>query len=115
MNKGSYIYSALRTPLGKFRGGLSSVPAPLLAAEVIPEALNKAGVAARNVQEVILGQVIQAGVGQAPARQAALHAGIPENVPATTVNKVCGSGMKAVMFAHDTLAAGSAWDMPSSL
>jgi acetyl-CoA C-acetyltransferase len=108
MNKGSYIYSALRTPLGKFRGGLSSVPAPLLAAEVIPEALNKAGVAARNVQEVILGQVIQAGVGQAPARQAALHAGIPENVPATTVNKVCGSGMKAVMMADQAIRLGHA-------
>jgi acetyl-CoA C-acetyltransferase len=100
------IASARRTPIGAFQGVLSAVTAPQLGAAAIRGALESAGVAGQDVQEVIMGCVLSAGLGQAPARQAALAAGIPAGVPATTVNKMCGSGMKAVMMAADQIRAG---------
>ncbi|MFN2604447.1 MAG: acetyl-CoA C-acetyltransferase [Gemmatimonadaceae bacterium] len=100
------IVSATRTPIGKFLGGLSSLSAPDLGAIVIREAVRRAGIEPDQVQEVIMGQVIQGGTGQAPARQAALKAGIPATVSAVTVNKVCGSGLKAVMLAAQSIKAG---------
>jgi len=102
------IVSAVRTPIGAFQGALSSLPAPKLGSIVIAEALKRAGVAATDVSEVIMGEVLSAGVGQAPARQAALGAGLPNSVPCTTVNKVCGSGLKAVMLARQAIACGDA-------
>src|SRR2546429_9770826 len=93
------ILSACRTPVGKYRGGLSALPAPRLGALVIREAVRRAGVEPAAVEEVIMGNVLQGGVGQAPARQAAIHAGLPGAVPAMTINKVCGPGVKAVMLA----------------
>jgi acetyl-CoA C-acetyltransferase len=99
----SYLIAAKRTPIGKFLGGLSAVPAPQLAAHAIRAALAEAHVAPDEVEEVILGNVLSAGVGQAPARQAALTAGIPASVPAVTINKVCGSGLKAVMLADQAI------------
>lgn len=102
------IAAARRTPIGAFQGGLGPVPAPQLAATAIRAALADAGLAADEISEAIIGCVLPAGIGQAPARQAALAAGIPDAVGCTTVNKVCGSGMKAVMFGHDLLRAGSA-------
>ncbi len=104
----AYILSAVRTPVGKFLGGLADVPAVRLAAAVIPEALTRAGVTAAQVEEVIFGHVLQAGCGQNPARQAALFAGLPDTVPAVTVNKVCGSGLKAVMLGAQAIRAGDA-------
>jgi acetyl-CoA C-acetyltransferase len=104
----SYLIAAKRTPIGKLLGGLSNVPAPQLAAHAIRAALAEAHVDANEVEEVILGCVLQAGVGQAPARQAALAAGIPASVPAVTVNKVCGSGLKAVMLADQAIRLGEA-------
>jgi len=103
-----YILSAARTPIGKFGGGLSTVPATELGATAIREAVARAGIAPERVDEVFMGQVIQAGAGQAPARQAALKAGLPEGVGATTINKVCGSGMKAVMLGAAAIRAGDA-------
>src|SRR5437660_8910263 len=102
------ILGAARTPIGAFLGGLAPVPAPKLGAIAIKCALERAGVRADEVDEVFMGNVIQAGVGQAPARQAALGAGIPNSVPCTTVNKVCGSGLKSVMRAATQIAAGEA-------
>lgn len=102
------IISGCRTPIGSFRGSLSSVPAPKLGAIVIREALKRAGVAPDQVNEVIMGNVIQAGVGQAPARQAAIYAGLPVSVECMTVNKVCGSGLKAVMLAAQGIRLGDA-------
>jgi acetyl-CoA C-acetyltransferase len=102
------VVSALRTPLGAFQGALSSVAAPRLGAAAIRGALARIDGAADAVDEVFMGNVLPAGLGQAPARQAALGGGLPERVPCTTVSKVCGSGMKAVMLAHDAIAAGSA-------
>ena len=102
------IAGARRTPMGAFQGALSSLSAPLLGATAIGGALDQAGMKPDAVDEVFMGCVLPAGVGQAPARQAALGAGLPESVPCTTVSKVCGSGMKAVMLAHDAIAAGSA-------
>jgi len=102
------ILSSCRTPIGKFRGGLASLSAPDLGAIAVQAALKRAGVEPEAVQEVILGNVIAAGVGQAPARQAALKAGIPERVGALTINKVCGSGLKAVMLAAQAIRAGDA-------
>jgi acetyl-CoA C-acetyltransferase len=102
------IAAARRTPIGSFQGALSAVPTPELGAAAARAALADAGLEPGEVSEVILGCVLPAGVGQAPARQAALAAGIPESVGCTTLNKVCGSGMKAAMFAHDLLRAGSA-------
>ncbi|MGH2454801.1 MAG: thiolase family protein [Candidatus Limnocylindria bacterium] len=103
-----YILSAARTPIGKFGGGLSTVPATELGATAIRAAVARAGVAPERVDEVLMGQVIQAGAGQAPARQAALKAGLPESVSATTINKVCGSGLKAVMLGAAAIRAGDA-------
>src|SRR5262245_61250720 len=104
----SLILSAVRTPIGKFLGGLADLPAPRLGAVVVREALKRAGADPAAVDEVILGQVVQAGAGQNPARQAALFAGLPETIAALTVNKVCGSGLKAVMLADQVIRAGDA-------
>jgi acetyl-CoA C-acetyltransferase len=100
------IAAASRTPIGAFQGALAPVSAPQLGAAAIRGALAAAQVAAEDVQEVIMGCVLAAGLGQAPARQAALGAGIPAGVPTTTINKMCGSGMKAIMMAADQLRAG---------
>lgn len=102
------IASAIRTPLGRFGGALAGVPANELGAVVIREALARAGVKGEEINEVLMGCVLPAGQGQAPARQAARKAGLPDHVGAVTVNKVCGSGMRATMLAHDMLLAGSA-------
>ena len=101
------IVSAVRTPLGRLRGPLSAQAAPQLGAHVIREALARGRVAPGNIDEVFMGCVLPAGQGQAPARQAARGAGLPDHVGATTVNKVCGSGMKAIMLGHDLILAGS--------
>jgi acetyl-CoA C-acetyltransferase len=100
------IVSAVRTPLGSFQGAFASVPAPRLGAIAIEGALKKAGVAADQVNEVIMGNVLTAGQGQAPARQAAIYAGLPKSVTALTINKVCGSGMKAIMLAAQSIRLG---------
>jgi len=100
------IVSAVRTPIGRFLGGLSPLSAPELGGIVIREAVRRAGVAVDDIEEVIMGNVVQGGVGQAPARQAALKGGIPATVSALTVNKVCGSGLKAVMLASQAIKAG---------
>src|SRR5436190_22025366 len=102
------ILSAVRTPIGKFLGELSELPATRLGALVAAEALKRANVAAVQVDEVIFGNVVQAGVGQNPARQAALFSGFPDTIPAFTVNKVCGSGLKAVILAAQAIKAGDA-------
>ncbi len=101
-----YIVSAVRTPMGSFNGMFSSIPATQLGATAIKGALSKAGVDAKEVNEVFMGNVLQAGVGQAPARQASIFAGISEEVPCTTVNKVCASGMKAVMLGAQSIMIG---------
>jgi len=108
MIKKVVIVSAVRTPIGSFMGSLSSLSATKLGAIAIKGALEKINLDATLVQEVYMGQVVQAGVGQAPARQAAISAGIPDTVPCTTINKVCASGMKAVMNAAQTIALGDA-------
>ena len=100
------IVSAARTPIGRFLGGLSPLSAPELGAIAIREAVRRAGVDVEHVDEVIMGNVIQGGVGQAPARQAALKGGIPSSVSAVTINKVCGSGLKSVMLASQAIKAG---------
>src|SRR6266705_5315570 len=100
------ILSAVRTPIGKYLGGLAPLSAPRLGALVIREAVRRAGIDAGAVEEVIMGNVLQGGVGQAPGRQAAIHAGLPGTVPALTINKVCGSGLKAVMLAAQAIRAG---------
>jgi acetyl-CoA C-acetyltransferase len=100
------LVSAVRTPIGRFLGALSSLTAPQLGAIAIREAVQRAGVPVDQIDEVIMGNVVSAGVGQAPARQAALHGGIPDDVPAVTINKVCGSGLKAVMLASQAIKAG---------
>src|SRR5678810_1435984 len=102
------IVSAARTPIGKFLGGLSTLTAPELGAQAIRATVQRAGVALDDIEEVIMGNVIQGGVGQAPARQAMLKAGIPASVSAMTINKVCGSGLKAVMLAAQAIKAGDA-------
>ncbi|HMA48140.1 MAG TPA: acetyl-CoA C-acyltransferase [Magnetospirillaceae bacterium] len=102
------IVSAARTPLGRFQGDLSALAAPALGAHVLKAALERGGLSAGLVDEVLLGCVLPAGQGQAPARQAMRAAGLPDAVGATTINKVCGSGMKATMLAHDLILAGSA-------
>jgi acetyl-CoA C-acetyltransferase len=104
----AFILSAVRTPIGKFLGELADVPAPRLGAAAIQEALKRAAIRPDQVDEVIMGNVVQAGVGQAPARQAALFAGLPDTIPAFAVNKVCGSGLKAVMLAAQAIRAGDA-------
>ncbi len=106
--KEAVIISAVRTPVGKFQGALKSFSAPQLGALVVRESVRRAGVKPEDVDEVIMGCVIQAGVGQNPARQAALHGGIPFGVSAVTINKVCGSGLKAVMMAAQSIKLGDA-------
>ena len=101
-----YIVSAVRTPLGSFNGKLSSVPAPKLGATAIKGAVSAAGIDPKEVQEVFMGNVLSAGLGQAPARQAAIFAGLPDSVPCTTVNKVCASGMKAIMLGAQSIMLG---------
>src|SRR5450432_2367004 len=102
------IVGAARTPMGAFQGDFKSVTAPELGATAIKAAVERAGIKPEDVQEVIMGNVLSAGQGQAPARQAALGAGLPLGVGCTTINKMCGSGMKAAMLAHDLLCAGAA-------
>jgi len=102
------ILSAARTPMGGFQGELSGSTAPQLGATAIKAAVERAGLKPSDIQETIMGCVLPAGLGQAPARQAGRHAGLPDGVPATTVNKVCGSGMKAVMLAADQIKTGEA-------
>jgi len=102
------IVSARRTPIGSFQGQFSHVSAPQLGAAAIEAAVADAGVQKEQLSEVIMGCVLPAGLGQAPARQASLAANLPKSVPCTTINKVCGSGMKAVMLGHDLILAGSA-------
>ena len=102
------IVSVARTPIGSFMGSLSTIPAPKLGAIAIKGALEKINLDPNLVEEVFMGNVVSAGLGQAPARQAAIHAGIPNTVPCTTVNKVCASGMKSIMLAAQTIALGDA-------
>jgi acetyl-CoA C-acetyltransferase len=102
------ILSAVRTPIGRYLGGLSSFTAPQLGAMVIRDAVRRAGIDAGAVEEVIFGQVVQGGSGQAPARQALIQAGLPAAIPALTINKVCGSGLKAVMLASQAIKAADA-------
>lgn len=108
MSKKVVIVSAARTPIGSFMGGLSSISAASLGSTAIKGALDKINLSPDQVDEVLMGNVVQADVGQAPARQAALGAGVPDNVPCTTVNKVCASGMKAVMQGAQAIALGDA-------
>ena len=100
------ILSAARTPIGKFQGSLSSVPATQLGAIAVKAAVERAGIHPEDIEEVIMGNVVQAGEGQAPARQSGILSGIPATVSASTVNKVCGSGLKAAMFASQAIRAG---------
>ncbi len=102
------IVSAVRTPIGRFLGGLSGLTAPQLGAIVIREAIARAAIDPATIDEVIMGQVVQGGSGQAPARQSMIHGGVPGTVPALTINKVCGSGLKAVMLAAQAVKAGDA-------
>jgi acetyl-CoA C-acetyltransferase len=102
------IIGAARTPIGAFLGGLAPLAAPKLGAIAIRAAIERSGVPLDQIDEVFMGNVVQAGVGQAPARQAALGAGLPQSVPCTTVNKVCGSGLKSVMLASSQIRAGEA-------
>ena len=102
------IVSGARTPIGRFLGGLSPLAAPDLGATAIRAAIERAGIDPANIDEVIMGNVVQAGVGQAPARQAMIRAGVPASVPAFTINKVCGSGLQAVMLAAQAIKAGDA-------
>ena len=106
MSKEVYIISAVRTPIGSFMGGLSSISATSLGSTAIKGALEKGSVEAAHIDEVFMGNVLQAGVGQAPARQAALGAGLGMNVPCTTINKVCASGMKSIMLAAQSIMTG---------
>lgn len=106
MSKEIYIIAAVRTPIGAFMGSLSTVPATQLGSVAIKGALEKAGLNGSQVDEVFMGNVLQAGVGQAPARQAALGAGLPQSMICTTINKVCASGMKAIMLGAQTILAG---------
>lgn len=106
MDRTAVIVGAARLPTGRFLGGLSSLTASELGARAIAGVVERAGVAPEDIQEVIMGNVVQAGVGQAPARQAAIGAGLPDKIPALTINKVCGSGLKAVMLASQAIRAG---------
>jgi acetyl-CoA C-acetyltransferase len=107
-NDDAVILSAARTPIGKFQGSLSSVPATQLGAIAVKAAVERAGINPGDIEEVIMGNVVQAGEGQAPARQSGILSGIPATVSASTVNKVCGSGLKAAMFASQAIRAGDA-------
>src|SRR5262245_35773810 len=104
----AFLLSAVRTPIGKYLGGLAELAAPQLGALVVAETLRRAKASPPQIDEVVLGNVIQAGVGQNPARQAALKAGLPDSIAAFTVNKVCGSGLKAAMLAAQAIRAGDA-------
>ena len=106
MSKSVYIVGMARTPIGSLGGVLSSVAAPQLGAIAIKEALKRAGVNPEQVQEVFMGNVVSAGIGQAPAQQASIYAGIPTNVPCTTINKVCASGMKSIMVGAQSILLG---------
>lgn len=101
------ITSAVRTPIGTLDGALASVPAPQLAAPALQAAMTRSGLSGEQIDEVLLGNVLPAGIGQAPTRQAALAAGIPQATPCTGISKVCGSGMKATIFGHDSIVVGS--------
>src|ERR1700751_470306 len=101
------IVSAVRTPIGKFQGSLSDVTAPQLGAIVVRESVRRAGIDPNSVDEVIMGNVVQAGLGQNPARQAALNGGLSDKVSAMTINKVCGSGLKAVALAQQAIVTGN--------
>ncbi len=103
-----WLAGSVRTPIGGFLGALAEVPAPALGSAAIKEAIHRAGVAAEQVDEVIMGNVVGAGLGQNVARQASIGAGLPVSVGATTINKVCGSGMKAVMLAAQAIQCGDA-------
>ena len=102
----AFILAACRTPIGRFRGAFSALPSHSLGAVAVREAVARASLHSSDIEEVILGNVLTAGVGQAPARQAALRGGLPANVAALTVNKVCGSGLKAVMLASQAVRCG---------
>ncbi len=104
----TYILSAARTPMGGFQGELSGLTAPQLGSAAIKAALARANLSGGDIGEVLMGNVLPAGLGQAPARQAGIGAGVPDSVPATTISKVCGSGMKAIMLAEDAIRAGHA-------
>ena len=106
--KEAVIVSAVRTPIGSFLGSLSEIPAPKLGATAIKGALERIGLEPSSVDEVFMGNVVQAGTGQAPAKQAALFAGLPDTIPCTTVNKVCASGMKSIAFAAQAIQCGDA-------
>lgn len=108
MAKKVFLISAVRTPIGAFQGALSAVPATQLGSRAIAEAVSRAGLRPEQIDEVLMGNVLSAGLGQAPARQAALGAGLPDRVPCTTINKVCGSGLKAVMMGAQAIALGDA-------
>lgn len=108
MSEQVYIVAARRTPIGAFQGALSPLTSPQLGAAAVQAAIKDSGLSAEQIDETILGCVLMAGIGQAPGRQAALAGGVPQKVPATTVNKMCGSGLKAVMMAADQIRAGSA-------
>jgi acetyl-CoA C-acetyltransferase len=108
MSEPVYIVAARRTPIGAFQGALSPLTAPQLGAAAVQAAIKDSGLSAEQIDETILGCVLMAGIGQAPGRQAALAGGVPQKVPATTINKMCGSGLKAVMMAADQIRAGSA-------
>lgn len=108
MSTEAVIVSAVRTAIGSFQGSLKDIPATKLGAIVIEEAVRRAGITKEQVDEVIMGNVLQAGLGQNPARQAAIHAGLPQTVPAMTINKVCGSGLKTIHLATQAILAGDA-------
>src|SRR3954453_10465760 len=108
-NGAVYLVSAARTPIGKFAGALSTTPAVELGATAIRAAVDRSGLPEdAHIDEVLMGQVLQAGAGQAPARQASLRAGLRDTIPATTINRVCGSGLKAIMLAAQAIKAGDA-------
>ena len=102
----TWIVASARTPIGSLGGTLSSVPAPMLSAACVEAVISRAGVAREDVDDVIMGNVVSTGIGQNPARQEAIRAGLPPSVGATTVNKVCGSGLKAVMLADQAVRVG---------
>ena len=101
-----YIVSAVRTPIGSFGGSLANVPATTLGASAVKGAIEKSGLSADAVEEIFMGHVVQANAGQAPARQVALHSGLKNSTPSTTINKVCASGMKSVMFGDQSIQVG---------
>jgi acetyl-CoA C-acetyltransferase len=104
----AFILSAVRTPMGRYQGALSALSAPQLGAAAVRAAVERSGVDPLRIDEVLMGNVVSAGVGQAPARQAALFGGLPDSIPASTINKVCGSGLKACMFGAQAIRAGDA-------